>query len=510
MLAVVVSRADSASLHIGERLREVADWTEHGDPTRPDADGGGTVYRSGRWAADAAEDDRDAPIELREFDALHLETEGVADAFGRVAEGPERSPDLLVFASRHAGETGPLLTAHHTGNVGPAAFGGADGAFARACPNAHRRVLGALAEHAPGRYEVGMECTHHGPTDVGAPSMFVELGSGEDEWQDPAGARAVARAIRDLRGVDPDLPAESADDSGSGTGERRHLVGVGGGHYAPRFERVARETDWAVGHVAADWALDELDDAGSGTERAVLRAAFRESAATRALVDGEAPAVERAVERLGYRVVSETWVRETTGVPLPVVATLESVLGPVEAGVRFGDRARIDGGGDPDPDSTGGGAGAADGSGESAPDPLGLSAEDVVVASLPSALLAEAQGIDAEPTRAAVETATLAFETTESGTRAGGRAAFAAPADRESLVEDLAAVLEREYEVERVEGALLAHERAFDPERARTLGVSEGPKFGRLADGQPVEVDGEEIPPETVHVEREHRFPIEE
>ena len=508
MLAVVVSRADSASLHIGERLREVADWTEHDDPTRPDADGGGTVYRSGRWAADAAEDDRGAPIELREFDALHLETEGVADAFGRVAEGPERSPDLLVFASRHAGETGPLLTAHHTGNVGPAEFGGADGAFARACPNAHRRVLDALAEHAPPDYEVGMECTHHGPTDVGAPSMFVELGSGEEQWDDPAGARAVARAIRDLRGVDPDLPAESADDSGSGTGERRHLVGVGGGHYAPRFERVARETDWAVGHVAADWALDELDDPESEAGRAVLRAAFEESAATRSLVDGEAPAVERAVADLGYRVVSETWVRETTGVPLPAVATLESVLGPVETGVRFGDRARVDGGGDPD--STGGGAGAADGSGESVPDPLELSAEDVVVASLPSALLAETQGIDAEATRAAVEAATLAFETTENGARAGGRAAFVTPADRESLVTGLAAVLEREYEVERVEGALVAHERAFDPERARTLGVPEGPKFGRLADGQSVEVDGEEIPPETVHIEREHRFPTGE
>jgi len=134
----------------------------------------------------------------------------------------------------------------------------------------------------------------------------------------------------------------------------------------------------------------------------------------------------------------------------------------------------------------------------------------VVVASLPSALLAETQGIDAEATRAAVEAATLAFETTENGTRAGGRAAFAAPADRESLVAGLAAVLEREYEVERVEGALIARETAFDPERARTLGVPEGPKFGRLADGQSVEVDGEEIPPETVHVEREHRFPVGE
>ena len=488
MLAIVVSRADSASVHIGDHLRDLAEWTEHADSTHADAEGGGTVYRLDR--SGPGDETAEGAVELREFDALHLETEGVAERFGHVEDGPDLSPTLLVFASRHAGETGALLTAHHTGNFGPAEFGGADGALARACPGAHRQVLAALAEHAPEDYDVGMECTHHGPTDVGVPSMFVELGSGESEWADPAGARAVARAILDLRGVGADLPAEqrAAVDGDHDDPGRRHLLGLGGGHYAPRFERVARETDWAVGHVAADWCLDDMAHPESEAGRAVLRSAFEESDATRALVDGEAPAVERVVADLGYRVVSETWVRETTGVSLALVETLEAVLGPVDDGTRFGDRAR------------------AMGDGEAAK----LDADAVSVAPFPAGLLAEAQGIDAEAARDAVERATLAFETDQSGTRAAGRAVFPAPADRERLVDDLAGLLEREYDVERTDEAVLAREQAFDPERARTLGIPEGPKFGQLSAGQSVEVDGETIDPDVVHVERERRFPLEE
>jgi len=499
MLAVVVSRADSASVHIGEQLLDLAEWTERADPSQSDADGGGTVYRLG--GGDAGVGAGESAIELREFDALHLETEGIAGAFGQIEDGPDLSPELLVFASRHAGETGALLTAHHTGNFGVAEFGGDDGALARACPGAHRRVLAALADHAPEGYDVGIECTHHGPTDVGTPSMFVELGSGEAQWDDPAGARAVARAILDLRGVGADLPVEGAAvreptdrDSDGATEEdpvdRRHLVGLGGGHYAPRFERVARETDWAVGHVAADWCLDDMAHPDSEAGRSVLRSAFEESAATHALVDGENPTVERVVADLGYRVVSETWVRETTGVPLSLVATLEDALGSIDDGTRFGDQAQ----------------GVDDG--ESAP--VTADADAITVASLPTELLAEAQGIDDEAVRDAVESAALAFETTESGTRAAGRAAFVASADRETLVDDLVTVLEREYDVERTDEAVVVREHAFEPERARTLGIPEGPAFGKLASGQSVEVDGETIDPETVHVERERRFPTGE
>ncbi len=252
MLGIVVSHADAASMHIGEHLRSLRDWETSGDETRPDDEGGGTVYQIDS-------------VELREFEALHLDIENVAAAFD--------DPDLLVFASKHAGETDELLTAHHTGNFGVAEYGGEDGQFARACPGAHKAVVSALQRHAPPDYEVGMECTHHGPTAVGVPSMFVEVGSAEPQWEDPDAAEAAARAILDLADEPADRPREN--------GTRRHLLGVGGGHYAPRFERVVRETDWAVGHIAANWSLDALAEwADTDAERdAVLERALAASAA---------------------------------------------------------------------------------------------------------------------------------------------------------------------------------------------------------------------------------------
>ena len=502
MLGIVVSRADSASVHIGEHLRELADWTEHTDGSRPDAAGGGTVYRT-----DGAE--------LREFADIHIDLDGVDEAFGRVDDPDEttdrdrRAPDLLAFASRHAGETGALLTAHHTGNFGPAEFGGEDRALARAAPNAHSRVLAAFRQHAPEDYEVGTECTHHGPTDLTVPSLFVELGSGERQWQDPEGARAVAKSILDLRGVDPDRPAEggvggddtdgAVDGDGSESGasadgddtattadaDRRHLAAFGGGHYAPRVERIVRETDWAVGHVAADWSLDDLGDPDDNRE--VLRRTFEASAATRAVVDGDRPDLKAAIRDLGYEVVGETWVRETDGVPLSLATALETAVRPVADGLRFGDPAT---------------GGSRDGSRD------GDDAFEVV--SLPTELLDEAHGIDPDRTRSTVASRALAFETVENGNRIEGRAAVPTAEAYDGIVDDLAAVLRASYEtVEREAGVVRAVETAFDPERARTLGVPDGPKFGALAAGNRVEVDGREIDPEAVHVEREREFSVD-
>jgi D-aminoacyl-tRNA deacylase len=479
MLAIVVSRADSASVHIGDHLRDLADWREHSDGSRPEGDGGGTVYRLPSDADDSTNGDgpaADPAVELREFADLHLDLVDVADAFGRVDADSDRvQPDLLVFASRHAGETDELLTAHHTGNFGPADYGGEPGAFARACPNAKRRVLAALREHAPPDYEVGMECTHHGPTDVGAPSMFVEVGSAEEQWEDPAAARAVANAILDLQGVAADAPAENGDGAGDGT--RRQVVGFGGGHYAPRFERIARETDWAVGHVAADWGLDAMGDPAEN--RGVVERVFGESTATLAVVEGDRPDLTATIEDLGYRVVSETWLRETTGVPLGLVERVEAALGSVEAGVRFGDTAS--------------GAGPA---------------TEFTVADLPVDLLTEARGIDADRAWDAVASDAIAFATEQDGTLVGARAALADPADRGKIVESLAAILETSYDsVTVTDEAVVAERSAFDPEKARALGISEGPAFGKLSAGQSVEVGGRTIPPEAVHEERTRRFP---
>ena len=449
MLAIVVSRADSASVHIGEQLLSLESWETTEDGRRPDADGGGTVYRTDEAT-------------LREFDGRHLDLTRPADAF--------EEPTLVVFASKHAGETGALLTAHHTGNFGPADHGGDRNDLARACPNALARVMTALETHAPEGYDVGLECTHHGPSTVGAPSMFVEVGSAEPQWNDPEAARAVARAILALRGVDPDRTPENGGDE-----SRRHLVGFGGGHYVPRFERVVRETDWALGHIAADWGLDALGD----PIHAVVGEAFEQSRAAYALVDGDRPAVEDAVADHGYRPVGETWVRETDGVSLPFVRAVEERVMTVDDGLRFGERA------------------------------TGFDGE-FVVEELPAALLDEARGIDREATYAAMMETTLAFGTDQGGTRVTGPVVLDRHTTREQVVERLRDVLSARYDsVERDGETVIAREQVFDPEKARTLGVPEGPKFGKLSNGQAVDVGGRRIPPEKVRVTREKEFPVE-
>jgi len=461
MLGIVVSRADSASTHIGEHLLELDDWERHEDDSRSDAAGGGTVYRT-------------AGACLREFDALHLELERPAAAFA--------DPTLLVFASRHSGETGELLTAHHTGNAGPAEFGGSANEFARACPNAHARVIDALERHAPEGYAVGMECTHHGPSEVGAPSMFVEVGSAEPQWEDPAAARAVARAILDLRGVVPDRAVEAQEGSDSEGPTRRQFVGFGGGHYAPRFERVVRETDWAAGHVVADWGLEAVGE-DEGDLRTALEAAFEGSRATCALVDREHPALGDLIADLGYRAVSETWLRETSGVGLGFVRAVEQTVATVEEGLRFGSR-----GGDQQGGET-------------------TEPGDWTAVDLPGELLDEAFGIDRERTRAVVAETALAFDTDEGGTRPTGTVVLAESAERERIVDGLIAVLGDRYDsLERRDGVLVASTETFDPDLARTLGVPEGPAFGRLSNGQAVEVDSETIPPGAVTREREREF----
>lgn len=455
MIGIVVSRADSASERILEQLLSVGDWNRRTDDNRPEAEGGGEVFRS-------------EGFELRTFEDWHLQLDDAA--------APFTDPELLVFASRHSGDTGPLLTAHFTGNFGTAEFGGEDRSLATACPNALTAILDAFDDHAPATYETGIECTHHGPTEVAVPSLFVELGSAESQWEDPAGARAVARSILDLRGVAPHARRRPEDGDSP---PRRQLVGIGGGHYAPRFERVLRETDWRVGHVAADWSLDELGS--PARHRDVLAAAFEESDAEFALIadtDRDLDDVVAAVESAGYRAVSETWLREVDDVPLELAADLESSLSPVEQGLRFGT--------------------VEDG-------------DDHLVVDLPTALLDEARGIDDDAVRTAIERLTLAFETVENGNRVRGRAAVTDHGRYDALIDALVDVLAEAYDtVERRGDRVLAEVTTFDPALARAAGVPDGPAFGRLASGEPVTADGEIVTPEDVEASRTEEFPLGE
>jgi D-aminoacyl-tRNA deacylase len=156
--------------------------------------------------------------------------------------------EYYVFASRHRSESGErTLTVHVTGNLtDQAKVGGNPKELAFCNPDAMKVALRGLKvarDEGELDYRVSMEATHHGPTALRKPVLFVEVGSTEKEWRDPAAVSAVARAALAAAGNRERFP---------------RAVGLGGNHYAPIHTKVMLETDTAVGHIVPSYAIMEV------------------------------------------------------------------------------------------------------------------------------------------------------------------------------------------------------------------------------------------------------------
>lgn len=195
--------------------------------------------------------------------------------------------DRALFLSRHSAASGlTALTVHPIGNFGlETRVGGGPRTLAPPDPPAMTALLRALmTEAAPLGINATFEATHHGPR-MDIPSLFVEVGSGPEDWENKSYCGAVARAI-----ILAYLPA-SLPPPGPGS------LGLGGGHYHPRHSDRARHAGEAFGHLIPAYAL-------AGTDEATLRTAAEQSRATSVVVDrrSEPAAVDRAaafLESLG-------------------------------------------------------------------------------------------------------------------------------------------------------------------------------------------------------------------
>ena len=168
-----------------------------------------------------------------------------------LATNPVSRTDLIVFASRHRSESGaPCLTVHATGNYGQKAeYGGRPGELALTSAKALACAYRFLEKNKTPGFEPYIEATHHGPTTLPAPSIFVEVGSTENEWIMDAPAKAVAGAI---------LHACRNYAKEKGT----VAIGFGGTHYAAKFAKNAGE--YSFSHIAPKYAIDDIDAAMVG------------------------------------------------------------------------------------------------------------------------------------------------------------------------------------------------------------------------------------------------------
>lgn len=237
-LLVVESEQDPASVNIAERLRALRDWRSTktsvlGHPVEAFASG-------------------DVGLVRVPFAHLHSE----------VLEGglKERGlqPEALVFLSKHKAASGQrALTVHPVGNYNEALYGGLPGRLGPCLPALQTELLRALAQEVKAENypaQVTFEVTHHGPL-LPTPSCFLELGSGPEHWGDAVGAEVVARAL--LKVASRPLPAYPT------------AVGLGGGHYAPRFTEAALAQRVHFGHMIPNHAAEAVEDAAAMARQAL-------------------------------------------------------------------------------------------------------------------------------------------------------------------------------------------------------------------------------------------------
>lgn len=222
MRLLLCSSIDVASVGIRDALLERGGWTAVGEFQ------GAPIYRLG--------DDL-----LATTSSAHL----LADDIDREVQAScNRSIGCVVFLSRHKAASGiPTLTVHAIGNFSKATYGGRDGTLVPAMPDAMTSALRSLAKTAQGlAFQVSFEVTHHGPY-LSNPTMFIEIGSSEANWGNKEAALAIANTLMEAKVV-----------------HAPKAIGVGGGHYAPRFSEVVASKKVSFGHMIPNHFADGADD----------------------------------------------------------------------------------------------------------------------------------------------------------------------------------------------------------------------------------------------------------
>ena len=156
--------------------------------------------------------------------------------------------DGFVFLSKHAAESGTLaLTCHSTGNFNEAKFGGNQKELAIPYPNLQKKYLQALWDNRESfsDFEITIEATHHGPTHLKKPSIFVEVGTTEQQWNDESLCSSVAQLVFETL----ENPIDSCP----------FAICFGGTHYSEKFTKELLFGKYALGTVMPKHALEFLN-----------------------------------------------------------------------------------------------------------------------------------------------------------------------------------------------------------------------------------------------------------
>ncbi|GAV79539.1 tRNA_deacylase domain-containing protein [Cephalotus follicularis] len=207
--------------------------------------------------------------------------------------------DEVIFFSKHTAVSNrPALTIHPIGvpHLREGDFPPQGGKPGWAAPPDPRmgpwlRLLKIIAQshNLVPDFEITLEGTHHGPL-TSKPTMFLEIGSTEEYWNRQDAAEVMALLVWEGLGLGGGTPVGNWSRESS---KNKVLLGLGGGHYAPRHMDIVLKDGVWVGHLLSGYSLPMEDPSQSyaddcvqgigGTWKHSIKAAFE---ATRSAFPG--------------------------------------------------------------------------------------------------------------------------------------------------------------------------------------------------------------------------------
>ena len=168
----------------------------------------------------------------------------------------DKYPDseAFIFLSRHSSESGiPTLTCHFTGNFSASnPYGGNPRELGICFPSLQKEYIKEIntARSQVPNYQITIEATHHGPTSLKKPTLFIEIGSTPRQWVDKHAASIVCDSLVSLVSR-----KKNTDNHCKSVG-----IALGGTHYPAKFNQLLLESDFGLAAVAAKHSLTAIDE----------------------------------------------------------------------------------------------------------------------------------------------------------------------------------------------------------------------------------------------------------
>ena len=230
MNLIISSKADSASINLRDRLLEMSKWKECGK------------FKGNRvWEiCESTGDYCSKGTRLITINKIHIHAEKIDKI---VEKELDIEIDNIIFLSRHKAASGkPSLTVHPIGNWGEADYGGIKGEVTPPSADIMTSLLREIKKNQITGYDVCFEATHHGPL-LKTPTIFLEIGSTENQWEDKIPAKALIKSLLEVK-----------------VRKGTSVLGFGGGHYTPRFTEAALSHNVSFGHIIANYGIPHLTD----------------------------------------------------------------------------------------------------------------------------------------------------------------------------------------------------------------------------------------------------------